>query len=78
MKKGSACDDRYVTLRAFVLGGIGHGFALDDENWLGGLSVGSGKSESQEIEGYDAFIHAVPDVGGGFTGSSRLRLTARF
>jgi 5-carboxymethyl-2-hydroxymuconate isomerase len=40
--------------------------------------MGSQERESQEIEGYAAFIHAVLDAGGGFTENSKLRLTASF
>ncbi len=73
VKNGRLFDGRYVTVRAFVVGGIPHGFALSDEHCRGGLSMGS-----QEPEGYDAFLRAVLDAGGGFTESSKSRLTARF
>jgi hypothetical protein len=73
VRNGRLLDGRYVTVRAFVVGGIPHGFALSDDHCRGGLSMGS-----QEPEGYDAFLRAVLDAGGGFTESSKMRLTASF
>ena len=78
VKSGRGFDGRFVTVRAFVVGGIPHGFSLSDDHCRGGLSMGSREPDSQDIEGYGAFLRAVFDAGGGFTETSKLRLTARF
>jgi hypothetical protein len=45
---------------------------------IGGLSMGSGERDSQDIDGYGAFLRAVFEAGGGFTETSKLKLAARF
>src|SRR5216684_7730099 len=77
VKNGAAFDGKYVSVHAFVIGGIGHGFALADERCRGGLSMDAPESV-REHEDYLAFMRAVIESGGGFTENSKSRLTAMF
>lgn len=77
VKDGKAFDGKYVSVHAFVIGGIGHGFALADETCSGGLSMDAPESV-REHKDYLAFMRTVVDSGGGFTENSKSRLTAKF
>ena len=76
VRNGAAFDGKYVSVHAFVIGGIGHGFAFADEHCNGGLSMDA-PEPVREHEDYLAFMRAVVDSGGGFTRDSKARLTAR-
>lgn len=77
VKDGASFDGKYVSVHAYVIGGIGHGFAFADEHCSGGLSMEAPESV-REHEDYLAFMRAVLDSGGGFTRGSKSRLTATF
>jgi hypothetical protein len=77
VKNGAAFDRKYLSVQAFVIGGIGHGFALADDQCSAGLSMDAPESV-REHEDYLTFMRTVVEQGGGFTENSKSRLTARF
>lgn len=77
VKNGAAFDDKHVTVRAFVVGGIGHGIVLADDRCGGGLTMDAADSV-REHDDYRAFVRTVVEEGGKFTEKSETRIVATF
>jgi hypothetical protein len=77
VKNGAAFDGKYVSVHAFVVGGIPHGIALADDRCSGGLTMDAPDSV-REHDDYLAFMRTIVEEGGGFTEKSQSRLVANF
>jgi len=77
VKNGAAFDDKHVSVRAFVIGGIPHGIVLFDDDCSGGLTMDAAESV-REHDDYVAFMRAVVEQGGKFTQKSETKIVADF
>jgi hypothetical protein len=77
VKNGAAFDGRYISLRGFVIGGVGHGIVVLNDDCSGGLSLNPPETV-REHQDYLAFMSTVIKEGGGFTRESKSRVVAKF
>ena len=77
VKNGAAFDREYVSVRGFVIGGVGHGMAVVDDDCSGGLSLNP-PEPVREHKDYLVFMRTVLNEGGGFTRQSKSRVVAKF
>ena len=77
VKNGAAFDGKYISVRAFVVGGVGHGMVLVSDDCAGSLTL-DGPESVREHPDYLAFMRTILENGGGFTRNSKSRVTARF
>ncbi len=77
VKNGAAFDGKYISVRGFVIAGVGHGIIVANDDCSGGLSLNPPEA-TREREDYLAFMRTVLSQGGGFTRESRSRVVAKF
>jgi hypothetical protein len=77
VKNGAAFEGKYISVRGFVIGGVGHGIVVVNDDCSGGLSLDPPEAV-REREDYLAFMRTVLKEGGGFTRDSKSRVVAKF
>jgi hypothetical protein len=77
VKNGTAFDKKYISVRGFVIGGLGHGIVVVNDDCGGGLTLDP-PEEVREHKDYLGFMRTVLSQGGGFTRNSKSRVVAKF